>query len=489
MRCRRFDLLRAHEEPHRPFPKEELEKKLWGTRVSNYLYEWSFLGAGARPSLAVEDGPDAGMERAAAPPRTLLIGAKTSGQPTTSHARSRDSHQAREWSTFFADVEANCAPPRSLHAAAQSDDTDRLAKLLREGRHDLDEAHAGVPPLLFAARAGATAADALLLERSADANAQAVVRLPRATARFGAMHCAAQRDDTAMIELLLDHAADLGATATRGTTALQFAVYHGCVAATELLLARGAELHAADEDGWTAVTDAYERRSYVRLAFRCACVRGDKGASLRHVAREVIAGWMELLASQLAAAVRREAQLRWQRRMGGWLLAAVASGDAHSVARLLSRGADVHARDVDGSTALHGACEEGHVAVAALLLEADADVHACTHYRDTPLHVSARHGRVGTTALLLAHHADARATNRFGSTPREWAQRGKLGAWLPTLTLLDAALALSSAAAACVGFGRPQPEPEAKAAGDAERAAKASGGQGNVQGNVQGTLV
>ena len=87
--------------------------------------------------------------------------------------------------------------------------------------------------------------------------------------------------------------------------------------------------------------------------------------------------------------------------MASRLIIAAESNDVSSLKRLAC-GADVNSRDVDGSTALHVACEEGHVAVLIALLDGGADIHACSHYDDTALHTSVHRGQVATTVLLLA---------------------------------------------------------------------------------------
>lgn len=66
------------------------------------------------------------------------------------------------------------------------------------------------------------------------------------------------------------------------------------------------------------------------------------------------------------------------------LMEAALAGNAEAVNHLCAMGADVHATDKDGNTALHLSAEEGGHA-AALLMAAGADPKALNHAGDTPL--------------------------------------------------------------------------------------------------------
>jgi ankyrin repeat protein len=67
------------------------------------------------------------------------------------------------------------------------------------------------------------------------------------------------------------------------------------------------------------------------------------------------------------------------------LLDAVRSGDAKKVEELLSKGANVNAKDVDGFTPLMEASVEGSTEVVKLLLAKGADVNAKNEDGDTAL--------------------------------------------------------------------------------------------------------
>ena len=58
---------------------------------------------------------------------------------------------------------------------------------------------------------------------------------------------------------------------------------------------------------------------------------------------------------------------------------------------------------VTGWTALHEACNRGHIDVAKALLKAGASVNAQGHENDTPLHDAAANGHVKVRNSVYGH--------------------------------------------------------------------------------------
>ena len=271
-------------------------------------------------------------------------------------------------------------------------------------------------------------------------------------ATWCAIHAAAALGDSEVLGLLIerDHSC-IAARATRGTTALHFAAYHGRLPALLFLIAHGADVHAIDDDGFTALDDVIERRGYARLALKCTCAQEDAPAASEfrtHV--EAIAIMLEKADRfPTSGETRAWAWSEWQRWATRTLVQATERGDTGAVARLLDIKGDVNARDVDGSALIHAASDEGHTATLKLLLDRGANIHTRNNYQDTPLHSSARRGQLAATCLLITRGADVLARNRFGKTPAEWARQERQGHWLATLVTLHAAFACLHATAAC----------------------------------------
>jgi ankyrin repeat protein len=80
------------------------------------------------------------------------------------------------------------------------------------------------------------------------------------------------------------------------------------------------------------------------------------------------------------------------------LMDAAEKGHTETVALLLDRGANIHARN---SKALQWAAVNGHTETVALLLERGADIHAVN---DWALQKAAKNRCTETVALLLKHY-------------------------------------------------------------------------------------
>lgn len=91
-------------------------------------------------------------------------------------------------------------------------------------------------------------------------------------------------------------------------------------------------------------------------------------------------------------------------------------GDLGQLNILLDRGADVDARAVDGTTALHWAVRADRLAAARALLEAGADARAEDRYGIAPLYLAAENGNAEMITALLDRGADASAFAPSGET-------------------------------------------------------------------------
>ena len=100
------------------------------------------------------------------------------------------------------------------------------------------------------------------------------------------------------------------------------------------------------------------------------------------------------------------------------LLDAVRHGDFQSAREAVNRGANVHARDLDGRSALYLACTEGHMQLAEFLVGQGADVDETFGKRErTLLHWAAEQSSTGVATFLISHKANVNAQQSDGSTP------------------------------------------------------------------------
>jgi ankyrin repeat protein len=98
-------------------------------------------------------------------------------------------------------------------------------------------------------------------------------------------------------------------------------------------------------------------------------------------------------------------------------------GDNAAVRTLITQGADVNARQGDGSTALHWAVYKGNMAMVEALIAAGADVKAATREGATPLSLASVNGDAAALAALLKAGADPNQPLRQGKTALMEASR------------------------------------------------------------------
>ena len=112
-------------------------------------------------------------------------------------------------------------------------------------------------------------------------------------------------------------------------------------------------------------------------------------------------------------------------------LGACRNGNIDAVKQHLADGADVNAKDDDfGWTALHIAAMstiDEQLEIAELLISRGAEVNAKDNNGRTPLHEAARHSSAKEiSALLIAKGADINAKESSGLTPLDYSENDNL---------------------------------------------------------------
>lgn len=344
------------------------------------------------------------------------------------------------------------APAELLLAAVTEDRADIVRVLLRNGV-DPDaiwpETGSGTTALIRAAERGSLAAMEILLDQGADpdrANRENWTPLMEAAdkskpgavrllvesgadlevqeARGGktALMVAARSDSATMIGLLLDSGANVGArSAGNGMTALHFALQsrrdsvaddprESAIAVITELLAAGADVNQAADDGWTPLMSAVANGETDRVRLIL-----DSGAGLHdfdHKGRTALAmaaenGNATLVDILIARGAAQDLVGVAPDVRGGHLAAGVASGILEIVQKLVDAGLPLDAENIigrhpltlasgsgfedivdyllaegfpldlrnssDGSTAIMWAANGGHIHIVQKLLDAGAD--------------------------------------------------------------------------------------------------------------------
>ncbi|CAH8665820.1 unnamed protein product [Dicrocoelium dendriticum] len=264
------------------------------------------------------------------------------------------------------------------------------------------------------------------------------------------LHFAAGYGHREVVELLLEHGAEVSARDVGGLIPLHNACSFGHVDVVRLLLAAGSDPNARDCWNYTPLHEAaikgkvevcilllqskadpsarnLDGRTPVELAEgpgRLALLGEYQKDEILEAAR---AGNEEKLMSLLtpqsvnchAADGRKSTPLH------------LAAGYNRSkiVKILLANGADVVAKDKGGLIPLHNACSYGHLDVCKLLIttgSTQTQVNAADLWQYTPLHEAASKSRTEVCSLLLAYGADPTKPNCHGKSALDLAATSEL---------------------------------------------------------------
>ena len=289
----------------------------------------------------------------------------------------------------------------------------------------------------------------LILERGADANA---LDKDQETP----LHSASYMSNLETTRVLLDHGANIHAKNVNGQTPLHKVsqgVYGPDPALVELLLSRGADVNARDNDQATP--------------FLCASFSLN-----RHIAEKLLQIGADVNtvnihgqnALHLLSQNPRHDYESWRTRLGRLLLVggvdmngrdndgrsplhlAAFYGQVDVAESLLEYAAEVNAADISGHTPLHQVTLGNHdykqfgmeswllkkhpgrvISLAQRLLESGADVNAQNKDHETPLHLASRLRLHEMARLLLEHGAKVDVMNSEGKNPLQLAtgRKGK----------------------------------------------------------------
>ena len=205
-------------------------------------------------------------------------------------------------------------------------------------------------------------------------------------------------------------------------TPLQIAAQTDALEVANILIARGADIHAERcqyEGGWTPLDTAVDANAmsvatmlFERIAGNLE--QGDVNSWLDHAAYRN--------ATEVAAMlVDRGADISAIGEFGRTPLQSAAYGNASGVAAMLvDRGADINAKSEFGWTPLHfAACghHDSSQEAAAVLIERGADLNAKNVSGVTPLHLATACHATGIVEKLIEHGADVHAKNGDGWSP------------------------------------------------------------------------
>jgi len=250
----------------------------------------------------------------------------------------------------------------------------------------------------------------LLISEGADVNEKTTVDTP--------LHYAVRYGHEDVAKLLIAKGAHLNERNAEGDTPLHYAAKYGHKNVAVLLITKGADVNAKNKNG--------DLPTHLAL-------RGHLGSAKKEVLELLIAKGPKLSCIQISAYKGDLAKVRSFVEQGidvdsrdsegrTALYYAAIQGKRDVVEFLLSRGANVNAKDKDVAfMPLHHAVGGGHKDVVELLIAKGADVNAKDKYGWTPLDSSVYGGNTDIPELLIEAGANVNSRYGWGQTPLIWA--------------------------------------------------------------------
>ncbi|KAJ2776177.1 hypothetical protein GGI15_004927 [Coemansia interrupta] len=227
----------------------------------------------------------------------------------------------------------------------------------------------------------------------------------------------ASKGDVVACKKLLLHGASVGATDSRGWTALHEATKNRHTDVLELLLnppTRARQLSEAElgSEG-SSVFDPSESRIVRQLRSPFPNVNMTTAHSRLTPLHQAVMN-DDMRAVRLLLDNGATGQTKLHR--------ACNAGDLEQTVSLINQGADINMKDNAGWTPLHESALEGHNAVVVALLRRGAEYGAKGFGGDTPLHDACANGHYDVVRSLLVAGADPQLKNSKGVTPEDMAR-------------------------------------------------------------------
>ncbi|KAL5084943.1 hypothetical protein Trisim1_011297 [Trichoderma cf. simile WF8] len=205
-------------------------------------------------------------------------------------------------------------------------------------------------------------------------------------------------------------------------TDLIIASYHGHSALVKLLIEKGADMEAQDDDGQTPLSRAAENGHEATVK-----VLIEKGADVEAMDNDgAVPLWWAAENGHEATVkllIEKGANIEAKDRHGQAPLSRAAQNGHEAVVKLLvEKGANIETKDRHGQAPLSWAAEKGHEAVVKLLIERGANIWTKDIYDKTPPSRAAVYGHVGIMMLLLEESgkdADTKLLPRYYSIKPE----------------------------------------------------------------------
>ncbi|XP_031549445.1 serine/threonine-protein phosphatase 6 regulatory ankyrin repeat subunit B-like isoform X2 [Actinia tenebrosa] len=234
-----------------------------------------------------------------------------------------------------------------------------------------------------------------------------------------ALHKAASFGHLDIINFLLDEGAKVDARDYTNRTPFLEAVANGQSGSAVLLLSRGAEITAYDNQVKNCLHLAIENENQDTLMVLLdtdGCLENLYSPDIRErVPLHYAAVCSNIKVLQVLLKKQTRFIFQDENQQTPMYLAAEA-GRADHVEALGRAGSSINDRDDEGRSALHVAAAKGHRKVCEKLIKRGADVNCRDNLRSTPLMAAARNGGIKTCETLLENEAEIDNVNTSEDT-------------------------------------------------------------------------
>lgn len=298
----------------------------------------------------------------------------------------------------------------SMFIAAMRGDSPYIREALRRDRTLADEADSCQHrPLSAAVRRNDTELVQLLLDHGADPNAP-----EEGASRGHALWVAAHDRRHDLVRLLLQHGADPNAYVESSGTPMEMA--RGDDELYALLVAHGGVADAPEGDRFSSAVEAERYDEVERMIRARPGLLEEAGWGDGILAGPAHDGNHRLIEMLMRLGARVPKVSKWAPYYY--------FKHESTAAFLLAHGMDPNHMNWHRLTLLHHMAAEGELGKARLLLDHGADIDALDEeYRSTPLGLAARRGQMEMVELLLSRGADPKLSGAPWSAPLGWARR------------------------------------------------------------------
>jgi ankyrin repeat protein len=205
------------------------------------------------------------------------------------------------------------------------------------------------------------------------------------------------------------------------TTPLIEAIRSTHLGIVQQLVAAGADMEKADEDGSTPILWASYKSDIKIVRFLCDAGVDENKADNNGTTSMYWAS--HNCRSDIVKALSRADVNRATNDGSTPLIEASSRGSSMVVQLLIEKGASVDKANDDGDTPIYWAAHNGQVVIVQILIYAGADVNKADGKGATPIYRAARNGHLEVVNALIAANADVNKADDDGGTPVLWASR------------------------------------------------------------------